>query len=229
MALPVLESTTLSQQSTNGTTLTVAMPPTRPDGDLYVCVALKDDAPDFSGIDVSWNEIHSLEENSVVRYHAWWWPGDSEPASYTLTTDNETSTAVVFRISGANMAAPINAQATLGTNGSGTANAPAATTDVDETLVLRAAAIDREEITATPATEDHKGITGTGVDTHGYGCSNETGPNPAGSTGTAGFTAGGSDDWACGTIAIAAAVTEGLLRHPGMSGGMQEMLGGMRG
>lgn len=199
--MPVIESSTVSSGD-GGTTLTVVMPATRPDGDLYIAFCMKDDDPDWSGIPGNWTSIHTDNEGAgSPRYHAWWWIGSSEPATYTLTSDDERAISVVVRISGADSINPIHLTG-ITTGSSSNASAPDITTTLKVTLVLRAMALDGKAVTGTPATTLEMGSSG-GDSTNrvGYAVSAADGPNPAGATGTAQFTHN-SDTWVSATIAI---------------------------
>lgn len=203
MALPVFESSTLSLNAANATTLTVDMPATRPDGDLYLFVAGKDGGDDFTGIDASWTEIHSLDNAANHRLHAWFKIGSGEPASYALTTDSQESWGIVIRISATAGTLGINADGIVTFNGVDQ-SAPDITTTQDETLVIRIMNLDTDIVTATPVTEIVATSTsGGGAGSVSIGASRETGPNPAGATGTAQFTHV-SDDGETSTIAVEA-------------------------
>ena len=77
---------------------------------------------------------------------------------------------------------------------------PESTVTQVDTLVIRCAAVDRDDITATPADELAKGGNGNANDV-GHGVSEEPGPS-SGGTGTAAFT-NDTDEWVSGTIIIA--------------------------
>lgn len=197
MAAPTVTDTTVN--ASTGTTLTVNMPATRPDGDLFVCIAMKDDDPAWTSIPSNWNEIFQVPDGTQCRLGAWWWVGDGEPSSYSLSQDNETAEAVVLRIDGANLAVPIDDFDT-NTGSSTDAVAPESTVTQADTLVIRAAVVDRDAITATPVTELTKGGGGGAADV-GWGVSRENGP-ASGGTGTAAFT-NATDEWVAATIVIA--------------------------
>lgn len=189
MAIPTIESTTLTTNTT-----TVAMPATRPDGDLYVCIAMNGDNGAFTA-PAAWTDICGIADRAAIN--AWYRIGDSEPASYTITGGNQPA-FVIYRFSGFNTSNPIDISGTA-TGTSTTGTAPDITTTVDETMVIRFMSIRKNGVTSTPSTEDYKGDVGY----TGYGCSHEDGPNPAGATGTGVFTHS-SEGWSAGTIAIAA-------------------------
>lgn len=195
----VASVTSTTVNASTGTTLTVNMPATRPDGDLFVCIAMKDDDPSWTSIPSNWTELFQITDGTQCKMGAWWWIGDSEPASYSLTMDSEVAEAVVLRIDGANLAVPIDDFDT--TTGSSTdATSPESVVTQADTLVIRCAVVDRDAITATPATELTKGGGGGAADV-GWGVSWELGP-ASGGTGTAAF-ANATDEWVAGTIVIA--------------------------
>ncbi len=200
MAIPTVTSTTINRQTSASTTLTFNMPATRPDGDLFLALGFKDDDPAWTAIPSNWIEIFQEPDATNVRLGAWLFVGDNEPASYALTMDNEVATAIILRIDGARLDLPINKFATA--NGSGAnQNAPAATPTVAETLVIRAIAVDRDDVTGTQPTTLSAGG-GGGANDVGDGSSREDGPAADTSTGTAQFTHA-TDEFASATICIA--------------------------
>ena len=199
MAVPTVTDTTENVQNIASTTLTVDMPATRPDGDFFLAICFKDDNPAWTDIPPNWTEIFQTPDVTNVRLGAWWWVGDGEPASYSLTMDSEIATSVVVRIDGANLQVPIDDFDTA-TGSSTNALAPESTVTQADTLVIRAAAVDRDDITGTQATELAKGGLG-GANDVGHGVSAENGP-ASGGTGTAEFT-NDTDEWVAGTIVIA--------------------------
>ncbi len=199
MAVPTVTSTTVNAQTSASTTLTFNMPATRPDGDLFVAIGMKDDNPAWTGVPSNWTEIFQAPDATDVRLGAWWWVGDTEPASYALSMDSEVATAVVLHIDGVNLGAPVDDFDTdIGS--STNATSPESTVTQADTLVVRCAAVDRDAVTATPATELTKGG-GGGASDVGWGVSREDGP-ASGGTGTAAFT-NANDEWVAATIVLA--------------------------
>jgi len=192
-------SLTLNEQTGNSTTLTVNMPAVRPDGDLFIAICFKDDDPAWTGIPSNWIEIFQVTDGAQCRLGAWWFVGDAEPASYSLTMDSEIGVATVLRIAGARLDAPIDDFDT-DTQSSIDATSPASDTTIADTLVIRAAVVDRDAITATQATERTKGGGGGAADV-GYGVSTAIQAS-IGTTGTSVFT-NASDEWVAATIVIA--------------------------
>lgn len=201
---PVFESNTKSENTTDAASLTIDMPATRPDGDLYLFLLMKDGTGDFGGIDGSWDSIFNETSLGNVRFGAWQKIGSSEPASYSVTHASEQSVCNVLRISGAHATTPINVSETDSGAASANVDAPDATTTVALTLGIRALCADNVDVTGTPSTEIVKGRTSSGGGGVGYGVSWEAGPDPAGATGTATFT-NAADGFLSATIAIAPA------------------------
>lgn len=200
MAVPTVFEATINRQTSASTTLTFNMPATRPDGDFFLALGFKDDAVAWTGIPSNWIEIFQEAAGTAARLGAWQFIGADEPASYALTMDNENATAIIVRIDGARLDLPINQFETA--NGSGANQvAPAATPTVAETLVIRAIAVDRDDVTATQPVELSAGGGGGAADV-GDGSSAEDGPAADVSTGTAQFTHA-TDEFASATICIA--------------------------
>ena len=129
MAIPVLESATETQQPTNSTAPVYNMPTTRPDGDAYIILMVKDGGTDFSVIPDHMTPVRSSLVGSALRVNILQWIGGEEPASYSLTTDNQNSCAIVLRVSGVRLSEIWDAIAGLSTaNTAADHPAPAATT-----------------------------------------------------------------------------------------------------
>lgn len=136
---PVIESTTISTQESDSSSITINMPSTRPDGDLYVCIVGKDDDDNFGGVDADWNEIVNVvgSTTSGPRMAAWQWIGASEPASYSVTFTADQAAAIVYRISGMDDTTPVHKSATGSSTGSSNDPAYASVTPtLTDTLTL---------------------------------------------------------------------------------------------
>ncbi len=165
---PVVESAT--QSSGSGTSSTVDMPGTRPDGDLYYLIGCKDDASVAFTIPTPAADHWRLETDfplsGSVRITIWHWVGASEPASYTITHDSEITEFTVLHISNSE---PNNINWTfINENGNG-ANAVMNhyNTVVANQLVIGAICVDRDAVTAAatstgPATLVDRGVGGGG-------------------------------------------------------------------
>ena len=214
-SVPVLESITTTIEGTSVTTFTADMPSTRPDDDLYIMLAVKDDDPTIPLEDTtSWVEVQSSKVGTVVRVKSWWKIGSSEPASYSATIDSETYIVYVLRISGANATTPINASALQTSTNGTTKTSPTVTTTVDNCLVIRFSGSNdttdtyptQTEYTATPATEQAKNYSFENGTAGACECAFSTEEKlTAGATGTADFTLSASEAGASITIAIAPA------------------------
>ena len=148
--VPVVVSNTVSTGS--GTSTTVDMPSTKPDGDLYIVFGFKDDDPEFTLPTPAadhWTEIASVENGSQVRIMAWHFVSSSEPASYTVTHDNEVTVFVVCRITGANTGDPIELPATVSSTGANSVVTHFNTVN-NNALILASVAVDRNDVTAIP-------------------------------------------------------------------------------
>ncbi len=201
MTVPTVTFTE-NAQTGNTTSLAVNMPATRPDGDLFIAICMKDDNVDWTGMPDKWHNLFTRSDPTNVRMNAWWWVGDDEPASYTLTMDSENATAVVLRVLGARLDNPLNGLVPSISTGFGTnALAPDFTVNVADMLVIRCAVVDRDGITATPDTEVTSGGAG-GSSAIGWGISRLDGPAIDTAVGTAAFT-NASDEWVTATFGIA--------------------------
>lgn len=200
MVAPTVSDTTVNAQISNSTTLTVNMPTTRPDGDFFLCISFKDDDPAWTGIPSNWTEIFQEADPTNIRLGAWYWIGDNEPASYTLTMDSEIGTAIVLRIDGARLDNPID-DFDLAEGSGANQLAPASDVTVDDTLVIRCIALDKDAVTASQPTTLTVGG-GDGAADVGHGVSRELGPTAPASTGTSQFTHA-VDEFVAATIVIA--------------------------
>lgn len=229
MAVPVIASTTESTGSSTSTTVT--MPATRPDGDIFCAIGVKDDDDAWSSVDAAWGTaVFDISTGAAVRHTMWVWKGASEPASYSIGHDDELTNFTVLRITGGNADDIIEAFGTA--TGDGVlATAPEVTPTNGNTLALRTFGVDRSTISSLPTTISVEVDSG-GVADVSLGVSFANGPAAGIGSGTA--TCVIDDDptnrnWCAATVCINEAAASGILKHPGMSGGMREMLGGMRG
>lgn len=123
----------------NGSDVDFPMPATRPQGDLFLFLAARDD-DDFD-FNSSFTElVNSAGNDSYSRFLAWKTGGASEPASYTITpspTTTEESVSVALRYSGQHDTTPIGAISTVSTGSSSPAVAPAIVATSNDSLILR--------------------------------------------------------------------------------------------
>jgi hypothetical protein len=204
MALPVIESITTSVA--DGTTLTLDMPATKPDGDLYVAIVGKDDDPAMTAHSSWTNEIYNTNEggNAGPTSGVWWRIGSNESASYAWTGDAEEWAGMVLRVSGFSTENIIDSSATA-VDTSGYPTMPTITPTNSDCLILRVAAVDLDVFGEGwyPGTDTEiTSQSGNGVS---IAATYITSPPAGGSpTGTSDFTGGVSDSWVASTIAISA-------------------------
>jgi hypothetical protein len=209
MAVPVVESVTVSKTTTESTTRTMNMPATRPAGDIYVCCIAGGTTASLTA-PAGWTQLETTETpTGTGRFSIWSHTGGaSEPSSYDFTGSlAKVSVGSIIRISGAEEVPDIVGAWGTGEN-SNDCVSPAVTVTVDDTLVLRFATRHvtnaNDLITATPTTEAFIDDTdGTATGNMSAAASYAAGPASGNSTGTAAFTdAGGFSQWAAITIAF---------------------------
>jgi hypothetical protein len=171
---PAIES--LTETAGSGTSTTVNMPSTRPDGDLYICVGHKDDDQEFTIPTPAadhWTEIASVSDGTQVRSMAWWWEGASEPASYAITHDSEITHFEIIRISGADTTTPIDTFHAVGSSGANAQVQHNSTTNA-KCLILACASVDRDGVDHAPEDGDWP-VFYTPLTTGGAGGANDVG------------------------------------------------------
>lgn len=205
-------STTGSAQGSNATSITVDMPATRPDGDLYVMIVGKDSTVAIQE-HASWTTIGLSPGVDDPGFYAAWRIGASEPASYTVTGDSEHWVAAVMRFAAAdvNTADPIDVVATTFDSGNGsTIDCPTATPTVTGGLCIRAGAVDTDAMDAAMAGSGHTDIHdansagSSGANTVSIGISGMDADTTASTpVGTSVLNINGSDEWQACTFVIA--------------------------
>ena len=155
-----LESNTNTPTSVTTSTFTLLMPSTRPDGDLYVAIVVKDDFLVFTTDleDYGWTELYDDYIINDVRVGVWYRIGDSEPASYDLVGDYEQWAGNVMRFSGVDPSSPINAWDY--DTGSGVPEFPAVTPTVPGGFLLRLFGIDSDGPVSSSTPSGHTWING---------------------------------------------------------------------
>lgn len=206
--VPVIESSTVSLETSSTTSHVMDMPSTRPDGDVYVCVLLTGSTSSITPPGNWTEQFQEIMYDYQGMLSVWTWTGSSEPASYTVTTTaGNLSVGVILRISGATET-PNAVSAWNNAASSNDAVAPSVTVTADDTLVVRVGcrAINNtnDAISGTPTTEIYYGDTGgTSAGNESLGLSYEDGPASGNGTGTAAFTdLGGYSQWGGLTIAF---------------------------
>lgn len=199
-----------TQEGSDVTSITVAVPPGYAAGDLLIAAVATDGNTTSSLSPPSgWNQIVlATEADEKVTLGVWWKLASASESSYNFTwSGGERAYGWVMRFSGHDPSNPIHATATNeGEND--TPVAPAVTTTVDDALVLRIGGFDSADITAgdpglpglTPITMQESGGSSSRSVSGGAGFLLQT---TAGDSGTADFDLTGSEEWRTVTIAIA--------------------------
>lgn len=168
MAIPVLESSTVTKLSSAGTSFVIDMPGTRPDDDLYVCSVATADITAFTGVPSNWIEILTAGSTGL-RHASYFWRGSSEPSTYTLTQVSAESAAVIHRLTGSDPddLIVINAATSLSTINDFTPITPTAdATRIDTKVLWACFMVDGAcSITPTSGTEIDKGGSSNDVST----------------------------------------------------------------
>lgn len=143
MAITVGTSTTATN---SGTSITINTP-TASTGDTLIAIVAKDDDVAVT-YDADWTQIEGGESNNAIYYQSFKRLVDgTEATSYTFSGDNESYTAVIIPISGADYTT-VTAPA-FNTSTTGTATSPAPTTTADDYIVIAGSAWDTGQ-TVTP-------------------------------------------------------------------------------
>ena len=91
----------------------VNMPPTRPDGDLYVAQIAQEGGAQITSIPRGWTELTNRSMGGNTRLATYWKIGSSEPATYTWGSDSgKKQIGAIHRLSGIDTSSPINAKST---------------------------------------------------------------------------------------------------------------------
>ncbi|NOZ41159.1 MAG: hypothetical protein GXP24_13170 [Planctomycetes bacterium] len=205
------EELTEAQQSSNTTSISIAVPPGYTAGDLLIAAVATDGNQSGSlSPPAGWNTVLVAAGNSSTTLGVWWkLASASESSSYDFTwSGNERAYGWIMRFTGHDPANPIHATAT----GEGTSSspiAPAVTTTVDGCLILRIGGFDDDDVTNGDAgMSSHTTIT-AGESNNGSqsasGAAAYQMQTTAGDSGIANFTLNGSEQHRTVTIAIAPA------------------------
>jgi hypothetical protein len=152
LPLPIIRSVTESELLTSSTSFTVNMPPSRPDGRLYVMLIHADGGDEIAD-EPGWTRIQRSTSGSTTAFWVGYRIGSSEPASYSVNTvasASETWHAIVLGIDRFDASAPIDVSSV----NTGTSAAPTptgVTTTVDDCLVLWCMAHDSSSASQTAA------------------------------------------------------------------------------
>jgi hypothetical protein len=157
-----------------------------------------------------WTLLSTPSNGTTVKLGVWWKiAGGAEPSNYTFTwTTSQRAYGWIMRFTGADASSPINAFATNNAGASSTPTCLAATTTVQNTMVLRIGGFDDDDVST-----DNSGI--PNYTTITMDLSNTSGGSPvsggaayarlpaAGTTGQVNFSLSGAEEFVTFTIAIA--------------------------
>lgn len=215
MASPVVESVATTNKSSNATEITVTKPSGTAEGDLLFASICVDSQTPTIDTPSGWTALHKQQAVAISTAIFYKLAGGSEPSDYTFTwpSTNADSTAAIARISGAHQTTPIDVS-DEGTGGSSTMVAPAVTTTVDDTLIVRVVLADQGATSIDPwtpptdHTEEWDFANPTLFDGQGQTMAHIDQAS-AGDSGTGSFTANASDGYHGYTVAIAPAAGGG--------------------
>jgi hypothetical protein len=177
------------------------MPVTRPDNDIFCVVASKDDDDVWSSVPTEWGTaVYDVVSGTSTRHTMWAWKGAGEPASYSISHDNEVTEFTVLRITGGDADDIIEAFDT-DVGSSAQATAPEVTPTNSNTLVLRNFGCDRRALSNLPVTNEVN-VGGGGANDCSLAVSFADGPSGGSGTGTATADLASSDEWVAATACI---------------------------
>jgi hypothetical protein len=218
----VLESFMEGKRSTLGTNVAVSTPTNTAQGDLLIAaVSVDGDVRTSLIAPTGWTTIHigpiGPSAGTAAQTFAVYWKlaGAGEPSSYTFTwVSSKQAYAWVMRFTGHDTTAPINASAYQNSAvGILTIPSPAATTTVENCMILRLGGFDGRSIVVdtpglllhTPITMDYSANSSLGS-SGGAGYVNQAAP---GTSGTSSFVLSGiGEEFTTVTVAIAPAVMD---------------------
>lgn len=139
---------------TSGASVTLTRPASTAVGDLLVCFFFHHQSGGSLTPPAGWTSF-GVQGNVVGTFDAWWHPVTnvgSEPSSYTFTrtTGSDRQTAIMFRVTGADLTAPVDVTGALVATGTATIEAPAAAPTTTNALLLACWASSIQS--ATPST-----------------------------------------------------------------------------
>lgn len=205
-AAPALQTFSFAR-SASGTSINGSRPAGTASGDLLIAIMTTDGGGETLTAPGGWTVVTgNIGSNHTSR--SWYKiAGASEPASYTFTVgSNEAMTIGILRLSGHDLASPINVFG-ISTGASTSPTAPSVTTTVNDALILRYYGADDDDYTGddTGYPPAHTGIyrrqSGGTRECH-QGAAYTT-QLSAGTTGTAAFSQNQGEQWSAVTIAIA--------------------------
>ena len=147
---------TEAKLDSNGTNLSIDVPPGFAENDLLIAV-LVTDADEAHATPSGWTQIDTGTGDGRVTLTVWWkLASSSEPSSYNFTWGSgERAYGWIMRFTGHDTANPIHTFATDSGSSSNAPPTPAVTTTVDNCMILRIGGFDDDDIT-----EDDTGLAG---------------------------------------------------------------------
>lgn len=207
-AAPSFRSYTSNVLGSNGTSLAINLPSGTAQGDFLLAAIATDGAATFGAL-TGWtllNTGNSSSECTLAVYYRF--AGWGEPANYTFTwTGGEQAAGTIVCYSGVDAGSPINVSGVdtgTGTSTPTTVTAPAVTTTVADTMVVRVYGAD-DDATSTPPsgyTEEVDISSNTGGGTCSLGLADAS-QAAAGTTGPGAFSYQDTEQWRAMTIALA--------------------------
>jgi len=207
-ALVTFEGFTEGVLDSDELTMLVSKPVGTSSGDLLIAAVATDGDNSSSLLATGWNSIAANSQDGEVTLAVWWKiAGAAEPASYSFEWgSNQEAYGWIMRFSGHDPVNPIDVFATDG----GTAlspNSPAVSTSVDNTMILRLAGFDDDDINSdVSGLSGHVTITADQSGSSFGSASAAAGimtQNTAGDSGTSNFELQGTEQYRAVTIAIA--------------------------
>ncbi len=207
----VFEEFTDRKQGANGNILVIDKPPGTAAGDLLIAaVATDGNTSTTLTPPAGWTVLDVSQQGGAVTFGVWWkLAGAFEAADYSFTWGGgEKAYGMVMRFTGHDPASPINVSATNGGTSSAP-TAPAVTTTVTDTMILRLGGFDDDDISiGNPGLSGHTPITMDKSSNGGQTASAGAGylaQAAAGDSGTSDFLLSASEQYRTVTLAIAPA------------------------
>ena len=195
----------------NGSSVVINKPPGTAAGDLLIAaVATDGNRAATLTAPTGWTAVDVSQQGGAVTFGVWWkQAGASESGTYTFSwIGGAKAYGMVMRFTGHDPASPINVSATNGATSSAP-TAPAVTTTVTDTMILRLGGFDDDDISVgNPGLAGHTPITmdesSNGGNTASAGAGYLT-QAALGDSGTSDFLLSASEQYRTVTLAIAPA------------------------
>ena len=202
-----LEESTLQQEGSNTSSITIPVPSGTQEGDLLIAALVTDGDANGFVADSGWTLIQSGDYNGRVSVGVWYKLAEvSEPSSYTFTWGrNEKALGWMMRFTGHDPTDPIPVFSTSSEKSS-TPASPNVITFVENSMILRIGGFDDDDITLGDAgVSGHTTIVADQSDSSLFSCSGAaayTLQGMEGNSGVAAFTLEGSEESWTITIVI---------------------------